>query len=98
MTNNDDMREQLQRVESTVNGLAERVEGLEVKVIELTTKVDQLPTQADFERMTNKVSILVGEAKDDSKKAAEGYKATLDRIERDLGKMNRKVRTTPRSR
>lgn len=80
MADNNEMREQLQRVETKVDGLAKRVDILE-------TKVDELPTKADFETLVNKVSILVGEAKDDSKKAAEGYKATLDRIERELGSL-----------
>lgn len=77
MATDDDMRERIQRLESKFDGLEK--------------KIDQLPTKKDFEGMTNKVSILVGEAKDAAKMAAEGYKATLDRIERDLGELNKKV-------
>ena len=71
--------------------MSERILSLETKFDGLAKQIGQLPTKADFERITNKVSILVGEAKEDVRKAAEGYKATLDRIERDLGELNQKV-------
>ena len=77
MATDDDMSERIQRLESKFDGLEK--------------KIDQLPTKQDFERMTNKVSILVGEAKDASRMAAEGYKATLDRIESGLGELDKKV-------
>lgn len=77
MTTDDDMRERILSLETKFDGLKEQI--------------DQLPTKADFERMTNKVSILVGEAKDAARNAAEGYKATLDRIERKLGELNKNV-------
>ena len=37
--------------------------------------------------------VLAEDAKDSVKKAAEGYGATLERIETDLGELNRKVDT-----
>ena len=45
-------------------------------------------TKADLtafaEAMTDKMGIMLGDAKDSVKKAAEGYGGTLERIERDL--------------
>ena len=83
MAKNDDMREQLQ--------------SLETKFDRLEQKVDQLPTKADLagfatkadltafaDAMTDKMGIMLGDAKDSVKKAAEGYGGTLERIERDL--------------
>jgi hypothetical protein len=76
---------------TTDDDMGERIQSLERKFDGLEKKIDQLPTKDDFERMTNKVSILVGEAKDAARNAAEGYKATLDRIERELGELNKNV-------
>jgi hypothetical protein len=77
---------------------------LEQKVDALERKVDQLPTHADLSKFATKddlvvfkdeiiksVRILSEDVKDTVKKAAEGYGATLERIERDLGDLNRKV-------
>jgi len=76
---------------TTDDDMSERILSLETKFDGLAKQIGQLPTKADFERMTNKVSILVGEAKDAARNAAEGYKATLDRIERKLGELNTSV-------
>ena len=77
--------------------MRERLQSLETKFDRLEQKVDQLPTKADLagfatkadltafaEAMTDKMGIMLGDAKDRVKKAAEGYGGTLERIERDL--------------
>ncbi len=43
------------------------------------------------ETAVNKVTTLLEDARDSIKKAAEGFQATLDRIETDLGELNKKV-------
>lgn len=108
MTTNDDMREQLQRVETKVDGLAKRIDILETKVDALPTKADLtgFATKADLTGFATKadliefkdeiiknVRILTEEAKASAQKAAEGYGATLKRIERKLGERNNRVRT-----
>ena len=70
------------------------------------TKADleKYATKADLERFATKADlisfrdaildrfqVLAEESKDSVQKAAEGYGETLDRIERDLGAMNRKL-------
>jgi septation ring formation regulator EzrA len=77
MANDNDMNQRLERVETAVNGLEK--------------KIDELPTKADFTTLINKVTTLLEDSRDDVKKAAEGFQATLDRIETDLGELNKKV-------
>ncbi|MDO8794020.1 MAG: hypothetical protein Q7J25_05315 [Vicinamibacterales bacterium] len=105
MTTNDDMREQLKSLETKFDGLETKFGGLETKFGSLETrfggletkfgglekKIDQLPTAADFASLTDKVTILLEDAKTAVKNAADGYKGTLERIERDLGELNKKV-------
>jgi hypothetical protein len=84
--------------------MKERLERVEAKLDQLSTKVDALPTKealltkddlAVFAReIKDHVGILVGECKDSVQKAAEGYGATLEKIERELHELNGKVDTT----
>lgn len=78
MATNDDMREQLTSLQAKFGELETKFDGL-------GKKIDQLPTAADFAKMTDKVTILLEEAKVSVQNAAEGYGATLGRIERELG-------------
>jgi chromosome segregation ATPase len=88
MATSDDMREQ-------IRGLAERFDGLEKKFDGLEKKVDQLPTKDDLtglkDEIINNFRILAEEAKASARNAAEGYDATLKKIERDLVELNQKV-------
>lgn len=83
MAKNDDMRGRLQSLET-------KFDRLEQKVDQLPTKVDLagFATKADLtafaEAITDRMGIMLGDAKDSVKKAAEGYGGTLERIERDL--------------
>ena len=104
MANDDDMNQRLERVETAVHGL-EQIDQLEKKVDQLPTKADFTvlkndssalrsdftTLKSDFTTMANKVTTLLEDARDEVKKAAEGYKATLDRIENDLVELNKKV-------
>jgi predicted nucleic acid-binding Zn-ribbon protein len=78
------MDQRLVRVETAVNAF-------EKKLDQLATKADFTMLKNDFETLANKVASLLEDARDTVKKAAEGYKATLDRIETDLGDLNKKV-------
>jgi predicted nucleic acid-binding Zn-ribbon protein len=105
MATNDDMREQLKGLETKFGGLETKFTGLEQKFTGLEQKfggleqkfggleekIDQLPTAADFTRLADKVTILLEDAKTAVTNAADGYKGTLERIERDLGELNKKV-------
>ena len=92
MAKNDDMREQLQSLETKFDRLEQKVDQLPTKVdlAGFATKADLagFATKADLtafaEAMTDKMGIMLGDAKDSVKKAAEGYGGTLERIERDL--------------
>ena len=83
---NDDMNERLERVEAAVTEFEKKLEPLATKG-DLTT----LATKDDLTTLTNKVTTLLEDARDNVKKAAEGFQATLDRIENDLGELNKKV-------
>ena len=119
MAKNDDMREQLQSLETKFDRLEQKVDQLPTKadLVGFATKPDLagfatkadlagfatkadlagfatkadlagFATKADLtafaEAMTDKMGIMLGDAKDSVKKAAEGYGGTLERIERDL--------------
>ena len=92
MAKNDDMRERLQSLETKFDRLEQKVDQLPTKVdlAGFATKADLagFATKADLtafaEAMTDKMGIMLGDAKDSVKKAAEGYGGTLERIERDL--------------
>ena len=77
---------------------------LETKMDALQKQVAQLPTKADLSDFATKddliafkdeiiknFKVLSEDAKESVKKAAEGFGATLDRIERDLVNLNKKV-------
>ena len=82
------MRESIQRLEA-------KFDGLEKKVDQLSTKIDvsELAIKGDLVAFKDEIiknfRILADDANDSAKNAAEGYQATLDRIERDLGEMNK---------
>jgi ribosome-associated translation inhibitor RaiA len=84
----DDMRERIQ-------GLTEKFDRLERKFDDLGKKVDQLPAKDDLtgfkDEIINNFRILTEEAKASARNAAEGYDATLKRIERNLVDLNQKV-------
>ena len=92
MANNDDMREQLQSLETKFDRLEQKVDQLPTKadLAGFATKADLagFATKADLtafaEAMTDRMGIMLGDANDSVKKAAEGYGATVERIERDL--------------
>ena len=62
---------------------------------ELRAELSRFATRDDLvvfkDEIIKNFRILAEDAKDSAKKAAEGYGATLDRIERDLGDMNRQM-------
>lgn len=102
MTTNDDMREEIRCLATKFNGLEEKfggleqkVDGLGLRVGGLERKVDQLPTRDDLtgfkDEIINNFRILAEEAKASARNAAEGYDATLKKIERDLVELNQKV-------
>ena len=92
MAKNDDMRERLQSLETKFDRLEQKVDQLPTKadLAGFTTKADLagFATKADLtafaEAMTDRMGIMLGDANDSVKKAAEGYCGTLERIERDL--------------
>ncbi len=81
MTANDDMREDFRKLETKLDALRRQVDGLPTK--------DNLIAFKD--EIISNFRVLAEDAKESAKKAAEGYAATLGRIERDLGSLNRKV-------
>lgn len=87
-TEDDDMREKIQ-------DLTEKFDGLERKFDRLDKKVDQLPTKDDLTGFKNEIinnfRMLTEEARASVRNAAEGYDATLKKIERDLVELNQKV-------
>ena len=102
MAASDDMRDQIQGLtekfdglERKFDGLEKRFDGLETRFDGLERKVDGLPTKDDLsgfkDEIINNFRVLAEEAKESSRKAAEGYGATLERIETELGELNRKV-------
>lgn len=92
MAQDDDMRERLQSLETKFDRLEKKVDQLPTKAewAEFATKADLagFATKADLaaftDTITDKMGIMLGDAKDSVKKAAEGYGGTLERIERDL--------------
>lgn len=90
MANHDDMDQRLERVETAVNGFGKKLDQLATKDFAML-KSDFAMLKNDFETLANKVVMLLDDATDAVKKAAEGYRATLDRIETDLRELNRKV-------
>ena len=105
MANEDDMRETLARLEEKVDRLESKF-ATKADLERFATKADleKYATKADLERFATKADlisfrdaildrfqVLAEESKDSVQKAAEGYGETLDRIERDLGAMNRKL-------
>jgi len=92
MATTDDMREQIRRLESRFDGLQK--------------KIDQLPTRADLsgfatrddlvtfkDEIINNFRVLAEDAEESAKKAAEGFGATLDRIETGLADLNKRMAT-----
>ena len=92
MAKNDNMRERLQSLETKFDRLEQKVDQLPTKVdlAGFATKADLagFATKADLtafaEAITDRMGIMLGDANDSVKKAAEGYGGTLERIERDL--------------
>lgn len=82
---------------ATDDDMCERIQRLKSKFDDLEKKIDRLPTKDDLDGFKDEIikncRILVEDAKDSAKQAAEGYGATLQRIETDLGKLNRKMDT-----
>lgn len=97
MATSDDMREQIRNLSAKFDGLENKVDGLGLRVGGLERKVDQLPTRDELtgfkDEFIKNFRILADDAKDSAKKAAEGYGATLQRIETNLGELNRKMDT-----
>jgi len=97
MANHDDMDQRLERVETAVNGFGKKLDQLATKDFGMLKsdfgmlKSDFAMLKNDFETLANKVVMLLDDATDAVKKAAEGYRATLDRIETDLRELNKKV-------
>ena len=91
MAKDDDMRERLQSVETRFDRLDQKVDLLPTKadLSEFATKAD-LAAFADA--ITGKMGIMLDDAKDSVRKAAEGYGATLERIERDLSEFRSEFR------
>lgn len=99
MNANDQMREDFRNLET-------KVDALQTQVAQLPTKADLsgFATKDDLSRFATKddlvafkdeilknFKVLSEDAKESVTKAAEGYGATLERIERDLSVLNRKV-------
>lgn len=82
---------------ATDDDMSERIQRLESKFDDLAKKIDRLPTRDDLDGFKGEIiknfRILADDAKDSAKKAAEGYGATLQRIETNLGELNRKMDT-----
>jgi len=95
MATSDDMREQIRSLTEKFDGFEKKVDGLGLRVGGLEQKVDLLPTRDDLtgfkDEIINNFRILAEDAKASARNAAEGYGATLDRIEADLGEMNKKM-------
>lgn len=96
------LTEKFDGLDKKVDGLGLRVGGLELKVDglgqrvgSLEQKVDLLPTRDDLtgfkDEIINNFRILAEDAKASARNAAEGYDATLKKIERDLVELNQKV-------
>lgn len=101
MATNDDMREEIPSLESRFDGLERKVDQLPTKddLSRFATKDDLLrfATKDDLVAFKDEIignfRILAEDAKDSAKKAAEGFGATLERIETDLADLNRKMDT-----
>jgi hypothetical protein len=101
MAAHDDMREEIRSLESRFDGLEKKVDQLPTKddLSRFATKDDLLrfATKDDLvafkDEIINNFRILAEDAKDSAKKAAEGFGATLYRIETDLADLNTKMDT-----
>lgn len=86
----DDMKDRLERVET-------KLTHVETKLDQLSTRVDALPTRDDMTAFAtdikDQLGIMVTDCKDSVQKAAEGYGATLRKIEDELRDLNDKVDT-----
>jgi len=84
-------------VETRLGGVETRLGSVETNLVQLATKVDALPTKNDIAVFTSEVKdqfgIMVADCTDSVRKAAEGYGASLTKIERELGDLNAKVHT-----
>lgn len=91
------------QIETKVDQIETKVGQIETKLDQLEKKVDLLPTKADLEgfatkadlvvftdEIKNHMGIMLGHFKETVRNAAEGYGATLERIERDLREMNQR--------
>lgn len=95
----DDMRERIQSLETKYDGLEKKIDQLPTKadLSGFATKDDlaRFATKDDLVALKDEIiknfRILADDAKDSAKNAAEGYKATLGRIERDLSEMNKSM-------
>ena len=100
MAKDDDMRERLQRLETKFDRLEQKVDQLPTKadLSGFATKADfaGFATKADLlvlaDAITDKMGIMLDDAKDSIRKAAEGYGGTLARIERDLSEFRSEMR------
>lgn len=108
MATDDDMRARIQSLETKFDRLELKVDNLEQKVDQLPTKADLagFATKADLasfatkedlkafaETITHSMGIMLEDAKDSVRKAAEGYGGTLERIERDLSEFRSEFRS-----
>ena len=83
MATDDDMREQIRRLEERFDGLGK--------------KVDRLPTRDELAGFKDEIiknfRILAEDAKQSAKNAAEGYGGTLEKIGRDLAELKQDMVT-----
>ena len=74
-------------VVNQVAAIAQKLDGIEGR---LTAHVDK-QLAAAVQELKHQAQLHKEELKDEVKKAAEGYAATLKKIDRELGDLNRKV-------